>query len=36
VHQILSLTGLGPGFASFGKVDDALSAVLSARSAEAA
>lgn len=36
VHQILSLTGLGSGFASFGKVDDALSAVLSARSTEAA
>jgi anti-sigma B factor antagonist len=24
VHDILSLTGLGSGFASFGKVDDAL------------
>lgn len=36
VHQILSLTGLGSWFSSFANVDDALRAVSSARSFEAA
>jgi anti-sigma B factor antagonist len=33
VQQILRLTGLGSGFASFGRIDDALSAVPSAEAA---
>ena len=32
VHQILSLTGLGASFPSFGRVDDALSTLRSSRS----
>ncbi|CAN5312671.1 hypothetical protein BH18ACT12_BH18ACT12_16330 [soil metagenome] len=36
VHQILSLTGLGSRFASFDKVNDALSAVSPTHSFEAA
>jgi len=36
VQQILSITGLGSGFASFSKVDDALNAVSPVRSVEAA
>jgi anti-anti-sigma factor len=31
VHQILDLTGLGPTFAIFGKLDDALAAVRAGR-----
>jgi anti-anti-sigma factor len=31
VHQILDLTGLGPTFAIFGKLDDALTAVRAGR-----
>jgi anti-anti-sigma factor len=31
VHQILELTGLGPTFAIFGKLDDALAAVRAGR-----
>jgi len=33
VHQILDLTGLGPTFAIFGKLDDALAAVRAGRAA---
>jgi anti-anti-sigma factor len=36
VQQLLSMTGLGTGFASFDKVDDALNAVSLSRSVEAA
>jgi anti-anti-sigma factor len=36
VQQLLSMTGLGAGFASFSKIDDALNAVSPARSIEAA
>jgi anti-sigma B factor antagonist len=36
VQQLLSMTGLGAGFASFGKIDDALNAVSPSRSVEAA